>query len=200
MYYGAYKNIRNSAWQCILDFKIHKLPINITDIAQASGIKVVRDSGLNVLLPDEGGKTYFDGQDWIIVYNDKTPTELSRFTIAHELGHIFLGHEMKYIKYSEQREFSTAARSEQEADMFAFRLLCPACVLWGLDISSPQEISKYCKIPLSLSKLRSDRMKLLYKRNKFLSSSLEREVFSNFEEYLSEQKLSLKSNQKSIDI
>ena len=71
--------------------------------------------------------------------------------------------------------------------MFAIRLLCPACVLWKLDLHTPEEIAQYCRVPLDTAKERSARMKTLYGRNKFLTSDIEREVFSRFEDYLSSE-------------
>ena len=98
MYYAIYKDVRNSSWQCLLDFKLTKLPIDILKITRLAGIKVIRNSIVDDLLPGENGKAYFDGKWWRIIYNDLNSTELSRFTIAHELGHIFLGHELTHKK------------------------------------------------------------------------------------------------------
>ena len=53
-----------------------------------------------------------------ILYNeDILSSERKRFTIAHELGHIVLGHN----EYSE--------KNEKEADTFASQLLLPHCIL-----------------------------------------------------------------------
>ena len=188
MYYGSYKSIRNSAWHCLIDFKIDRLPIDVLKIAKTADIKVIRNSLVNDLLPNENGKSYFDGSDWIIIYDDTKPTVVSRFTVAHELGHIFLGHEIKHTKYSEANEFRKKPRSEQEADMFAMRILCPACVIWGLGLTDADEISRHCRVPLELSRLRATRMKELYERNKFLHSKTEQTVYDQFEAYINEMK------------
>ncbi|MBQ8140601.1 MAG: ImmA/IrrE family metallo-endopeptidase [Clostridia bacterium] len=188
MYYGAYKDIRNSAWKCLIDFNIGSLPVDILKITRFAKIRVIRNSSVNELMPGENGKSYFDGSKWIIIYNDENPTSVSRFTIAHELGHIFLGHELKRVKYLNANEFRSKPRAEQEADMFAERLLCPACVLWELNLYSPEDIADICRVPQSVANVRASRMQELYKRNKFLSSPLEKELYINFFEYLSGQK------------
>lgn len=36
MDYGKYKNARNAAWQCILDYDIKTLPIEVTNIVRKS--------------------------------------------------------------------------------------------------------------------------------------------------------------------
>lgn len=184
MYYAIYKNIRNSSWKCLLDFELTSLPIDILKITRSSGIKVIRNSMVDDLLPGENGKAYFDGEQWIIIYNDSNPTELSRFTIAHELGHIFLGHELTHKKYAQAREFTTKPKSEEQADQFAIRLLCPACVLWGLDLHTPNEIAKHCKVDMEIASIRANRMKTLYAREKFLTDPLEKEVFNRFNFYI----------------
>ena len=180
MYYAIYKDVRNSSWQCFLDFKLTKLPIDILKITRLAGIKVIRNSIVDDLLPGENGKAYFDGKWWRIIYNDLNSTELSRFTIAHELGHIFLGHELTYAKYVQACEFTTRPKSEEQADQFAIRLLCPACILWGLNLHTPDEIAKFCKVDMKIASIRAKRMEELYARKKFLTHPLEQEVFSNF--------------------
>lgn len=192
-YYGFYSGIRNSAWRCLLDFKCRSLPVDILKIAREAGIKVVKDSRVRDLSPGENGKSYFDGKNWIIIYNDQNPTELSRVTVAHELGHIFLGHELLYVKYVNVREFQRKPKAEQQADMFAQRLLCPACALWALDICTPEQIAKYCKVDENIAVIRAKRMELLYERNKFLTSPLERELYDSFRPYI-EATLRVKEN------
>lgn len=184
MYYGIYKDIRDSAWQCFDDFGIDKLPVDVLKIAKGSDVRVVKNSQVNILSGDENGKTFFDGDEWIIVYKDENPVELSRFTIAHELGHIFLGHELTLGKFAGVREFVSMPKAEKQADAFALRLLCPACVLWGIGLRSSDEIAAFCKIPHEMAEKRSKRMSTLYKRGKFLTSDRESAVFARFSLYI----------------
>ena len=185
MYYAIYKDIRDSAWRCLLNFNLDRLPIDIPKITRTANIHVVRDSLVSDLLPDEKGKVYYDGLRWHIVYRDTDPVAERRFTLAHELGHIFLGHNLKYAKYAGMQEFERKGKAEQQADAFALRLLCPACVLHALDLTTAEEIAAACKIPLDVAKLRANRMRELNKRNEFLASPLEREVYQKFEAYIS---------------
>ncbi|MBE6666685.1 MAG: ImmA/IrrE family metallo-endopeptidase [Ruminococcaceae bacterium] len=187
MYYGIYKDIREGAWICLRDSGIDRLPVDVLKIARAAGIRVVRNSLANVLKSDELGKTLYDGSNWLIVYDDSRSTSEARITIAHEIGHILLGHELKHIKYAKTKEFDKQPLSEQQAEMFATRLLCPACVLWKLDLHTPHEIAEYCRVPMDMAKERGRRMKILYERNMFLSSDIEKEVFAKFENYLNEE-------------
>lgn len=184
MYYGIYKNMRNCAWQCLWEFGIDRLPVDLLQITRNAGIRVVRNSTVNALLPYEKGKSFFDGSDWVIVYDDTLPTPLARFTIAHELGHIFLGHEMTAVKYARYDEFERSEKAEEQANQFAYRLLCPACVLWGLNLHTTEEIAEVCHVERSVAERRAKRMKQLYEKQRFLTLPLERQVFERFDPFI----------------
>lgn len=187
MIYGIYKNVRNAAWQCLIDYKISDLPVSVISIAKSAGIKVVKNSLVNELAPNESGASILVGNKWYIIYDNENTRKRCRFTVAHELGHIFLGHELR--KGYHARTFNTQKPAvEQEADAFAARLLAPACVLWALNKYTASDISKLCDISMTAAHYRAERMKILYSRNKFLTSPLERAVYKNFEEYIEKQK------------
>ena len=190
MYYGLYKNIQHAAWQCLIDFGIDRLPIDLLKITRAAGIRVVKNSSVNVLQKNENGKSFFDGESWIIVYDDNAPLGLCRFTVAHELGHILLGHDLCLGRYTQAKEISGKPKSEQQADMFAQRLLCPACIIWGLNLHTTDEIESYCLVDRRTSALRAQRMGQLYSRNRFLTDPYEKQLYKNFDEYINEKLIS----------
>ena len=99
----------------------------------------------------------------------------------------FLGHSLVSARNSRTITFDTRKSSESEADMFAARLLCPACVLWGLKLHTPYEISTYCRVSMAAAKIRAQRMEVLYSRSMFLKNPLEREVYYNFLEYINKE-------------
>ena len=90
--YGRYKNIRNASWQALIDFQVSKLPVMLTDIAKQAGIKIIKNSDCRVLSNNQIGLSIYANNKWYIIYDDRNSKERCRFTIAHELGHIFLGH------------------------------------------------------------------------------------------------------------
>ena len=182
--YGAYANVRDSSWRVLLDYSVRSLPVNIVGIACASGISIIKNSEVNELKSTEVGASILDGEKWYIVYDDTVSKERIRFTIAHELGHIFLGHPLR-LGYHARTIDTDKPETEKQADMFAIRLLAPACVIWGLGLHTAEEIQKYFNISYSAAKVRASRMQILYERNKFLLSELERKVYANFEEYIS---------------
>lgn len=190
MIYGKYRYARNSAWQCLIDYNVTSLPVKVLNIARRTGIRVIKNSIANELAENEKGHSYNKDNELIIIYDDTDPKTVMRFTIAHELGHIFLGHDLQNPTLS----------MENEANVFASRLLAPACVLWALDLHAPEEISKLCDISDKAAKIRAERMGILYERDKFLTSPIERQVFENFKEFINRQKNIPKERQLDGDI
>ena len=178
--YGIYQNTRDSAWQCLLDYGIDSLPVDVLKIARAAGFHVIKNSNVNILSSNEHGRSYFDGNKWYIIYDDKDSTEVSRYTVAHELGHIFLNHELVHIKYSHTQQIKTTPASEKQANQFATRLLCPACVLWAYGLYTEEDIARCCRVDGKIALERAKRMKTLVKRNKFLTSPIEKRLYYEF--------------------
>lgn len=73
--------------------------------------------------------------------------------------------------------------------MFAARLLAPACVLWGINAQTAEQIATVCNISHEAAKIRAERMEVLRKRGKFLTSPLERQVYKQFENYIENNRL-----------
>lgn len=183
MIYGRYKNARDGAWQCLLDFEVRELPVSLNKIAKASGIKLIKNSDVNLLSPNERGYAENVHGKWYIVYNDDDSIPAIRFTVAHELGHIYLGHDFDK-GYVRSKRFVVKPQTESEADVFAARLLCPAVVLWKLDLHTADEIATACNVTNACARIRAERMAQLYQRDAFLISPLERRVLGNFNEFI----------------
>ena len=185
-FYGIYKQVRDASWNCLIDFKIKKLPVDVLQIARNAQIKVIKNKEVNELALNEFGVSIFDGKVWYIIYDDTMSIPDIRYIIGHELGHIFIGHELRKVD-NKQTFKSDKYDNEKEADDFSSRLLAPACALWGLKLKTPEEISTLCNIPYNISRQRANRLVQLYKRNKFLTSPLEEEVYRNFYPWINEE-------------
>lgn len=182
--YGLYKKVRGAAWQVLIDNKIDSLPVDILKIATNNEIVVLKNSDADELRQDEVGVSIYNGNEWYIVYDDVLDSVgRKRFTIAHELGHIFLGHPL-VAGYHARTINTKIPRTENEADVFASRLLAPSCVLWGLNLRTATEIAEVCKISLQSAQIRAERMRILYEREKFLTHPLEQQVYKQFEEFI----------------
>lgn len=186
--YGRYKNIRNSAWQALIDFNVSELPVNLIKIAESANIKIIPNSNCHILKNNQVGLSICSNNKWYIIYDDTNTKERCRFTIAHELGHIFLGHSLNASGMYRTVGTANKPEEEQAADMFAIRFLAPACVLKGLDLHTAKEIADTCCISMQAAQYRANRMKILYDRNKFFLSPMERRVYKNFEDYIHNKK------------
>lgn len=179
MNYKDYQIARDSVWRLLIDLGISELPINTVKVCAELGIK------LHYYEPtdeSDGMSLFIDGKPHIYVSSEVSP-ERRRFTIAHELGHIILGHVGKYELVN--REPSPGDNPiEQAANVFASRLLAPACVLWGCNVWTAEQIQKLCQISRTAAEYRMQRLNELCKRNRFLISPLEQKVYSRFEIFI----------------
>ncbi len=189
--YGSYKryqNARDAAWKTLIDFHVCELPVSLSRICKDLGIAILDNKQANELQPGENGIAVMQNDKWYIIFDDTDIYGKQRFTIAHELGHILMGHEMKNGYYTRRDNISKPA-DETEADIFASRLLAPACVLWGINACTAEQISEVCSISHAAATIRAERMEVLRKRGKFLTSPLERQVYKQFENYIENNRL-----------
>ncbi len=181
MNYKDYQNSRDAAWRILLDCGVDKLPVNIVGICRQLGVSVRRYRFTN---GNDGDSFILDEQP-IILFSDLVPPARQRFTIAHELGHIILGHVGKH-RLCNREPSRGDSPIEQAANVFASRLLAPACVLWGCRAYTAEEIMALCHISRQAAQFRAERMAILVKRNMFLTSPLEREVYSRFASFITD--------------
>ena len=179
MNYKDYQNARNLSWNILIQESITELPINIVALCKRLGIAVKYYTPSD---DNDGECTVADGIPYILV-SKNCSTQRKRFTVAHELGHILLGHVGKY-KLVNREPSPTDNPIEQEANVFASRLLAPACVLWGCKVKTSDDIVQLCDISKQAAEYRMNRMRELYQRNKFLTSPLERQVFEQFRYFI----------------
>ena len=183
MDYREYKNSRDLAWRVLINENVRELPVKVVRLCKQMGIRVI---AFTPETDSDGFSTIVDGQAQIFV-SDRCSRERQRFTVAHELGHILLGHVGEYALVN--REPSRGDNPiEQAANVFASRLLAPACVLWALDARTPEQISALCQISRQSAAFRAERMEVLYQRNKFLTSPLERQVYQQFRDFIDRSK------------
>lgn len=182
MTYDIYNQARDAAWKFLIDNHVTSLPVKLSAICRQKGISLLYDHDRKYLSGNEKGCTFIDSMGrFSIVLNPADSTVVQRYTIAHELGHIFLGHFTGHTMSNSDMEY--------QAERFAIDILAPACVLWGLDLHTAKDISEVCNISISAAQIRAKRMTLLYNRNKFLTLPLERQVFKQFSDFITQHKL-----------
>ena len=196
MNYKDYQNVRDAAWKILLDCKIERLPVDLGLICRTLGVRaasyqsaevLIQRRNLSEIVARSDGLSFFAGDIPVVLYNRACSPERARFTVAHELGHIVLRHVSPGTVTTANREPSPHDNpQETAANQFAARLLAPACVLWGLDLHTPEEIARVCHISMQSAEFRANRMDVLYARNRFLTSSLERRLYQQFLPFIKE--------------
>lgn len=189
--YNIYKYARNMAWQFLIDNQVSELPLKLMSICRNKGYCLLLDSNGTYLKEDDREATFLKDEQWHIVSNAYDSVQVRRYTLAHELGHIFLKHPLHDGKFGRSFGIQRTPKTPEEyqAERFAIDILAPACVLWGLKLQTAEEISKVCNISMRSAEIRAERMETLYKRNMFLSHPLEREVFRQFSKFMENKQI-----------
>lgn len=196
MDYRDYQNARDAAWRILLDCGVECLPVRLNPVCRRLKIRVlsygkntemIERANLSQAVRRTDGMTFYAGETPIVLFDEKVLPARAKFTVAHELGHIILGHVKPGVVTLANREPHPGdAPEERAANQFAARLLAPACVLWGLDIHTPEEIMELCHISRQAAQFRAMRMEELYRRDKFLVSPMERKVYQQFQPFIQE--------------
>lgn len=205
----SYIHCRDACWVFLIKHRVCALPVNPFVLCEAEDILLIPYSQarrLIAILGLENACAATDGlaiqynQERIILYNDAMPPTRQRYTIAHEMAHYVLGH------VGGQRQsaghtpaIDVATQVERQANYFAIGLLAPACVLWGMNLLTAEDIARHCHISkeaaairaerISILTLRHQRLKMHYGRGCFLSSALERQVYRQFRPYVEMNRL-----------
>ena len=137
----------------LLNQSISVLPVSPGVIARQNGWEISRYAAFAARIHksvahlktayDNDGFVFWSGKakSYVLCFDDSAPASEIRWTLMHELGHIVLGH------VSPDR--SILARNgvenlfyEMEADSFALRVLCPACILQECGVYTLDEIGR----------------------------------------------------------
>ena len=192
--YTNYKQARDAAWKMLIDCEITELPVSVSQICKhygwrlasyRDGHKLIAAFGLSELMKETDGFCVYSGGRYYIFCDTDMPRARQRFTIAHEIGHIMLGHigEGQCTRINREPA-ATDAPEETQANQFAARILAPAWVLHSIHALTPDRIADVCEISMAAATFRAERMELLERRQKYLSHPLERQVAEQFQSYI----------------
>lgn len=194
MSYCNYKSARDAAWKTLIECGISSLPVRPSEICRhynwvladyIYGKRSIELLGLSELKEKTDGFCAVTANHVYIFYDSALPVGRQRFTVAHEIGHLVLGHVGPGMATVENREPTGAEREEEtQANQFAARLLAPACVLHEIGAIEPDEIQTLCGISNQAAKFRAERMRDLERRGRYYTSELERKVVKQFESYI----------------
>ena len=162
--YPRYAYARQRAYQLLCELEIDRLPVDPWKIAEAlpnvhiCKWTVLRDNCGDpdpLFINKEGAdaKTqHLRGQaDYLVVYDDRVENyQRVRWTIAHEIGHIVLGHLVSFDATALCRGTLTEAEYkvlEREADTFAVNLLVPMTIINRLpSIKTKADFMELCDL------------------------------------------------------
>lgn len=140
-----YDYARTKAIDILIDYGTNSLPISVKKISNNLPFKILfdtyshlmRNKGLSyaevcsAYKSEEGAAILRDGE-YCIIYNDiDRSSQRIRFTLAHELGHIILGHlefDACLCRLSDH-EYDVL---EKEANQFASQLLSPEPLIYDI--------------------------------------------------------------------
>lgn len=145
--YARYDYCNQRACDFLEEFKITTFPVDVEEIIRRNKWGLVKYSELmgyfgcdrmKVIqcLGSEDGFTTWDGDNYTISYNDDSILgNRIRFTLMHEIGHVYLNHLIDFESTQIYRGSLTKAENkvlENEANAFARNVLVPTSMLQHL--------------------------------------------------------------------
>jgi len=205
--YRRYQQARDLAWKVLLQLQVKRLPVDMRAAARQLGVEVLdmpRHDGISPVsrllekLGDAPCRSLQIKGTWhIFIKPGMLDDQRTHFAIAHELGHILLRHDTCSLEPGVRAPLSRDNPGDlqlewenewdYEADIFAVRLLAPACVLHALGASTASWLTSLAGLPPQASRIRAERMGLLNQRNAYFSHPLERQVYEQFLPFIQEQ-------------
>lgn len=150
--------IKNKVLLLLAGLHISFLPIDLDQIMDSLLVKTLSFSAAcsrGIIIPEgiEGftvirQRTSAPSQ-YLLVYRDDISFERLRWTLAHEIGHIVLGHLLR------PRDSQREAVFEEEANYFAKELLMPLPVLAMIGARSVADISRVCGVSYEAAQIRA---------------------------------------------
>lgn len=181
----GYFNTRNEAWKFLIENNVTSYPLDLQQITKQNGWKVldmrsyvIKHPELRKFVKKNEGITIESNGRYIILINPANSTlERNRFTIAHEIGHIYLQHVSTNNKLI-----------EKEANMFASRILMPMFLIKELNITSAEELAKISQVSIEAATWRMKRYNEIKDRQKFYTNPLEIKVREQLDEFIQRSK------------
>ena len=214
--YQLYQEARDAAWRTLLRLEKKELPVDMRALFSMLRIPVLpfpdvkKEPRLFALLQKAQApfcvSLKIQGVWQVFLKEGVWDESRERFALAHELGHMILHHPTYPLEKGAEafrgRENQGDLMEDPEeiwdyaADIFAIRLLSPACVLHALYLDRSSAISSLCGLPPKAAAMRAERMELLNQRDAFFTHPLERQVHQAFLPFIEEKRhLGIKKEQ-----
>ena len=205
------RDVQALAWRVLVNNGINSLPVDIYKICQSEGIfllgyptnaSIIAEMGFGDSMKNDIG---FCCKKMIFFSEELSECE-KRVTIAHELGHVLM-HTDCHVKDNYPCKSETVrTMAEEEASLFADRLLCPTAILNFIGVNSAEEIAELCQVDMETAKRRYIRLcrarafdkkrRSENKRSTFLLSGMEKMLYENMKDFVEANKISRESKSK----
>lgn len=171
---SLYRRIERAAIDMYIHHSIKSVPVDPFEIARKENCELTPISKLREDLKEALNKDEFDGMSfhytpdhrYVIFYDDSKCIQRQKFTIMHELGHIYLGH----------KEESELAK--ECANYFAAYALAPTPLIWYYKCKSECDVQYTFDITDTPASIRFSAYKKWMKIENF--SETEKELLNLF--------------------
>ena len=148
---NPFEVIKNNKWGLITYSELAE--IHQTDI-----------SNIVSAYQSEDGYTMYDGENYTIAYNDTiaSPGRI-RFTLMHEIGHIYMNHLIDFeatVLFKSTLTHTEYKILENEVNAFARNVLAPAIIVRNLQLRKKNQLISYFKISRAAAKVRLETLEL----------------------------------------
>lgn len=171
----GYMDARDLAWKILIDTNTTTFPVDIKRLINTYNIILTKNKDAKTTLQELGIQEDNDAcaiklEQKYIIYNPDIYLPRLRFSLAHEFGHLVLGHIKKDSLTPEKTEYT-----EEQANIFASRILAPAIVGKIENLDTKQKVVDFFGISEEAATIRLERFLTLFERDKFLTSPLEKQ-------------------------
>ncbi len=180
----GYFNTRDQAWQFLIENNVTSYPLDLKGIINQNGWKVfdkqkylLEHPELKKIIKKNEGYTFEANGQRIILVDSTSSIGRRRFTIGHEIGHIYLKH------IGDDKNLI-----EREANMFSARILMPMVIIQELQLTTPQKLASFCNVSFQAAENRLKHFDEVKPRDKFYSSPLERQLYEQLKEFIQRSK------------
>ena len=148
-----YKKATEMAYLLFLNTSISLIP-DVMTIARHPKVRKIKPYSYLLDRYGDDGQDLIDSSDYgftiiqkrtgryVVFYNEKNPYEVIRFTLAHELGHIILGH-----------NGDNTSCEEKEANCFARNFLCPLPVADFFKLRGVEDYARFFRVSRTMASI-----------------------------------------------
>lgn len=152
-------------------FSIQSFPIDCVAILNAYGMKV---ESYATQSPKKKKLCFYYSEEAYtlkrtVYYNDKKPLGRIRFSLAHEIGHIVLGHEEPRTE-----------EQEKESDCFASYFLAPRMAIHYSGCKNHVRVAKFFNISIEAAQYAFDDYRRWHRRAAYKMDKYDKAMYSHF--------------------